>query len=322
MFSTLFLSLISSFFITYLVIPFFKKKSWVSLPNERTSHRGIIPVGGSIGFITVSITNFILDKDFTFIFFLILATIGFLDDLKNLSTNFRLIIQSTVGIVYCSIIFKSSVFGSIAFNQSLWVLNIFIIACMAFFFVSLINFTNFADGLDGLLTGSMIIVFSAANYLVDHNFIPLIGALVGFLILNWHPAKVFMGDSGSYFLGATYFSAIVLSDSWIDCIALILIGSPIYADTMICVIRRYFNKQNILKPHKLHLFQRLNQNGLEHWKVSLMYICSVLFLALSYIFGNIFILGLSAFLVFIFGIFLDLKIAKPFIDRSSLEVIN
>ena len=309
---TFLISIVSSLFITYFIIPLFKKKSWVSIPNERTSHRGIIPVGGSIGFIAVTSISFLLNKDYSILFFLIMAIIGFIDDLKNLGTKFRLIVQSAIGIIYCTIIFNESVFSSLIFNENLWFLKIFFIAFMAFSFVSLINFTNFADGLDGLLTGSMIIIFSAAAYLVDKNFIPLIGGLIGFLILNWHPAKVFMGDSGSYFLGALYCSAILLSYSWINCIALVIIGSPIYADTLICVVRRYLKNQNVLRPHKLHLFQRLNQSGLNHWQVSSIYMSSIFLLAMSFILGNILTLIISAVLVFLFGIYLDRNVALPF----------
>ncbi len=310
----IFISIISSLLITSFVIPLFKSKRWVSLPNERTSHRGVIPVGGSIGFIAVTSMIFILNKDYSIILFLILAFVGFLDDLKNLGTKFRLLIQTSIGIIYCSFIFNESLFGSLFLNEYLWFMKIFLIAFMAFSFVSLINFTNFADGLDGLLSGSMIIIFSAAAYLVGSSFIPLIGGLIGFLILNWQPAKVFMGDSGSYFLGALYCSAIFLSHTWIDFIALIIIGSPIYADTFICVIRRYFKNHNVLQPHKLHLFQRLNQRGLKHWQVSSIYISSIFLLALSYILGNILTLISSASVVFLFGIYLDRKVAIPFGD--------
>ena len=183
---------------------------------------------------------------------------------------------------------------------------------MVFTFVAIINFTNFADGLDGLLTGSMIILFSTATYLVDSNFIALVGGLTGFLILNWNPAKVFMGDSGSYFLGAFYFSSIFLSNSWSNFFALIIIGTPIYLDTMICLIRRYFDKQNIFQPHKLHLFQRLNMSGLSHWKVSLLYISTMLLLSLSFILGGFYILIITFFIVLIFGFYLDRFVATPF----------
>ena len=89
------------------------------------------------------------------------------------------------------------------------------ITLMIFFFVSIVNLTNFADGLDGLVSGSMVIIFLFAAYLLNINYIFLVGGLLGFLVLNWYPAKVFMGDSGSYFLGSIYCSCIFQSNSWI-----------------------------------------------------------------------------------------------------------
>ena len=312
---SLFLCSILSFLITNFFIPIFRKKSWVSNPNERTSHRGIIPVGGSLGFITVTLLSYLINSNYKIILFLILALIGLIDDLNNLSTRLRLLVQSIIGIIYCYLIFNESLFGLLNFLDYLLPIKIVIFAFMAFTFVAIINFTNFADGLDGLLTGSMIILFSTASYLVDSNFIALVGGLTGFMILNWNPAKVFMGDCGSYFLGALYFSSIFLSDSWSNFFALIIIGTPIYLDTVVCVIRRYFDKQNIFEPHKLHLFQRLNRNGLAHWQVSLLYMSSILLLALSFIFGGLKILIIMFFIVITFGFYLDRFIAIPFSTR-------
>ena len=309
---SLFLCSILSFLITYFFIPIFRRKSWVSHPNERTSHRGTIPVGGSIGFIIVTFLSYLLNSNYEIILFLILAIIGLVDDLKNLGTRFRLLVQSVIGVIYCSLIFKESLIGLLYLPSYLFLIKIVMIAFMVFTFVAIINFTNFADGLDGLLTGSMIILFSTASYLVDSNYIALVGGLTGFIILNWNPAKVFMGDAGSYFLGAFYFRSIILSDSWINLLALIIIGTPIYLDTIICVIRRYFAKQNIFEPHKLHLFQRLNMSGLTHWQVSLLYMSTILLLSLSYILGGFNILIVTFFIVVILGFYFDLFVATPF----------
>ena len=86
----------------------------------------------------------------------------------------------------------------------------------------------------------------------------------------------------------------------------------IYLDTLFCVIRRAFDKQNIFQPHKLHLFQRLNRNGLSHWQVSLLYMSTILLLALSFILGGLTILIITFFVVLIFGFYLDRFIAVPF----------
>ena len=216
----IFLCILFSYFITYLLIPIFKKKSWVSLPNKRTSHRGIIPLGGSLGFIIVGSIGFIIDKEYYIFLFLLLSVLGMADDLKSLDNKVRLFIQIIIGMIFSILIFQDSIFNFQISSNYLLIGNILIIALLTFIFVSIVNFTNFADGLDGLVGSSMLIIFLFADYLLDINYIFLVGGLMGFLILNWFPAKVFMGDSGSYFLGSIYCSCIFLSNSWINFFAL------------------------------------------------------------------------------------------------------
>ena len=119
----IFLCVLFSYFLTYLFIPIFKKKSWVSLPNERTSHRGIIPVGVSLGFIFVSSINFILNKEYYF-FFLILSLLGFADDLKSLGNKLRLFIQIIIGIIFFNFNFQDSILN-FQFLQIIYLLKIF-----------------------------------------------------------------------------------------------------------------------------------------------------------------------------------------------------
>ena len=307
-----FLCILFSYFLTYLIIPIFKKKSWVSLPNQRTSHRGIVPVGGSLGFISIGSISFLLDKEYYIFLFLLLSVIGMADDLKSLDNKLRLFIQIVIGIIFSTLIFQESIFNFQISPNYLLVGNFLIIAILTFLFVSIVNFTNFADGLDGLVGSSMVIIFLFAAYLLDINYIFLVGGLIGFLILNWYPAKVFMGDSGSYFLGSMYCSCVFLSNSWINFFALLMIGSPLYLDVMLCVVRRYLHKQNIFKPHKLNLYQRLNQSGLNHWQVSLIYMASKIIIGLSFVWGNIYYMFCAACMIFLIGIYLDLYVALSF----------
>ena len=318
----IFLCFLFSYFITCIFIPLFRKKSWVSSPNQRTSHKGIVPIGGSLGFIIVGSINFLLNKEYYFFLFLILSIIGLADDLKSLGNRLRLLIQILVGVIFSVLVFKDSVFNFLNMHNAFFALDILLIFFMTFLFVSVVNFTNFADGLDGLLGSSMIIIFLFAAYLQNINYIFLVGGLLGFLILNWYPAKVFMGDSGSYFLGAIYCSCIFLSNSWINFFVLLIIGSPLYLDVMLCVVRRYFNNQNIFKPHKLNLYQRLNQSGLSHWQVSLIYMASKIILGFSFVFGNIYYMVFTAFMIFSLGVYLDLNVAVSFKKAIKLNKLT
>ena len=128
------------------------------------------------------------------------------------------------------------------------------------------------DGIDGLVCGSMIIIFSFLN--IDfHYLLPIIGTLIGFLFFNWEPSKVFMGDSGSLFLGS-YLATLILSlGSWFAIFKALILCSPILLDASSCLLIRFIKGQNIFSPHKLHLYQRLVSGGLSHSKVSLIYCC-------------------------------------------------
>lgn len=311
------LCILSSYLITYFFIPIFKKKSWVSSPNQRTSHSGIIPLGGSLGFIFVSSISFLFNKEYYFSLFLILSLVGLIDDLKGLGNKVRLLTQILVGSVFSVLVYKDSIFNFLSSSSFLFISDLFIITLMIFFFVSIVNLTNFADGLDGLLSGSVVIIFLFAAYLLNINYIFLVGGLLGFLFLNWYPAKVFMGDSGSYFLGSIYCSCIFQSNSWIIFLALLLVGSPLYFDVMICVIRRYFQKQNVFKAHKLNLYQRLNQSGLSHWQVSMIYISSKILIGLSFVLGNIYYMLLTTLMIMGIGLYLEFFIALPF--KEAIE---
>ena len=314
------MSIIISYLITYFFIPVFKKKLWGSFPNQRSSHVGFIPVGGSLGFIVVSLISFIFNKKYYIFLFLMLSLIGLADDLKSLSNKIRLFIQILIGIIFTILVYKDSIFNYLTPPNYLVIGNILVIIFMTFLFVSIVNLTNFADGLDGLLTGSMAVIFLFASYLFGTTtYIYLVGGLLGFLILNWYPAKVFMGDSGSYFLGSIYCSCLVLSDSWINFTALLLIGSPLYLDVMFCVIRRFFHEQNVFQAHKLNLYQRLNQKGIDHWQISFIYISSKFLIGLSFIFGNIYSMLVTSLIIIGIGIYLDISVALPFkeaIDKN------
>ena len=77
---------------------------------------------------------------------------------------------------------------------------------------AIINFVNFMDGIDGLVSGSLIIIFLIGSILINNYFLIVVGPLLGFLLWNWDPSKLFMGDVGSTFLGALLVG-LLLTDS-------------------------------------------------------------------------------------------------------------
>tara|TARA_B100000242_G_C42912746_1_gene423191 strand:- start:296 stop:823 length:528 start_codon:yes stop_codon:yes gene_type:complete len=168
------------------------------------------------------------------------------------------------------------------------------------------------DGLDGLVTLNLIIFFLVVSIDAHIYFLPLITTLFGFLIWNWSPAKVFMGDVGSTFLGAVVVGVILQKENLSDSFFLMLVLTPLLVDPFICVIRRFFAGQNIFRPHKLHLYQRLHQAGWTHSKVAIVYAIGTLILGILFLFKSYKLLIIATFIEILFGIYLDKKNAISF----------
>ena len=121
-----------------------------------------------------------------------------------------------------------------------------------------------------------------------------------------------MGDSGSTFLGIILFFITFSNKDLNSSIVFILTASPLLIDSFVCLLRRYFNKENIFSPHKKHLYQRLHQNGMKHQEVSLIYAsCTFILTILSHT-NNLIIMSSLTILVFLFGLYLEKNWAVPF----------
>ena len=140
----------------------------------------------------------------------------------------------------------------------------------------------------------------------------LCGALIGFLCWNWYPSKVFMGEGGSTFLGALLVGLIFHAGSLEIILKILIIVSPLFADALICLIRRLFYRQKIFEAHCSHLYQRLIRSGWSHSAVAILYMVWIILLAITMIIGGIKFIPTMIILEFLVGIWLDQKIALPF----------
>ncbi len=301
--------------LTYYIIPILRK-SFLDKPNQRSSHTKATPTGGGIIFVLLSIISSIRFNFFLPLICLPLSITGFIDDRYHLSANKRFTIQIITG---TCIILTSILFNSYIPIISKYILIIFLILLIMSTF--LINSINFIDGLDGLLSSCMITILTTISFVYFPEVLPIVGALIGFIIFNWSPSKIFMGDGGSTFLGALFVGLILKVDNIADAISILLLSTPLILDTGICVLRRLVNRQPLTKAHKLHLFQRLNQSGWPHSKVSLTYFSATLLLCAGLLTKNIFIQIIFALLVIILGIILE-KFALPFKEALDYEKNN
>ena len=309
-------SAITSWLFVAAIIPLLNN-GLLDCPNNRSSHVKPTPRGGGISFVLVSslasvfalclslnsnhsLSPLILSPLLSFP----LSVVGFIDDRFNLPSTWRFVVQlaTAFAIVLISPLVVPSYYFLILFPLML-------IAVTA-----VINFTNFMDGLDGLVAGSVSVSIATAAIIVRAPW-PiwvLVASLLGFLCWNWSPAKVFMGDVGSTFLGSVFCCILLQAPTWSDCLGLLLVATPLLADSCFCVLRRLFAGHRIFTAHRLHLFQRLHQAGWSHAQVSSTYIFMTFLLGISMIIGGLPWVILSATIVFIFGMLLDLRFAVPF----------
>ncbi|WP_341900418.1 glycosyl transferase [Synechococcus sp. UW140] len=283
----------------WLLIPLLSYRL-LDQPNARSSHRLPTPRGGGVAFVLVGSLAVAWLGSWLPLLCLPLALVGFLDDRHNLPAGLRYGVQLVTSLLLLLI----SPLPALEAGWLPWLL--LLIAATA-----LINFTNFMDGLDGLVGGCMAVLFAVAGLW------PLVGALLGFLLWNWSPAKVFMGDVGSTFLGAVFAGVILQQTSFSAALALLLVATPLLADACLCVPRRLFAGQRIFQAHRLHLFQRLHQAGWCHAHVSSLYIAATVVLAIAHLAGGLaWVIGF-ALAVLLIGVWLDQHVAVAFAVASK-----
>lgn len=272
------------------------QRSLLDRPNSRSSHQVPTPRGGGVAIVVVGslLTAAFGEGRSAWVPLLCtpLALVGFLDDRFDLPAPLRFAIQLLTG---------AALLAYAALPLPLWSWPVVLISVAA-----VINFVNFMDGLDGL------VALSGALLMASAGLWSVAGALLGFLIWNWSPARVFMGDVGSTWLGAVLAGMVLQQVDRPAALGLLLVGFPLLADALICVLRRWRAGQAIFQAHRLHLFQRLQQAGWSHAAVALLYGGATLTLALAHAF-----VALQTMLLLVCGellvaAVLDQRVAKPF----------
>lgn len=337
----IFLSTLTAFFFGFLVTPmvifFFKKKNVLEIPGGRKIHKGLVP---SMGGIAIMIATFIAlfswlsidqlaDTRYLLIALGLMFTLGLRDDLIELTA-----IQKLIG--QCVAAFLIIVMADIRISGFYGFAGVYEIPLLVSYTLTLItiivvtNAFNLIDGLDGLAgTLSTITLLFLGWWFVNVGMLSygivaftMVGAILSFLVYNWHPAKIFMGDTGSLSIGFLLSVLVVL---FIDKngtmsnmpgftfkapiatgVALLIV--PIY-DTARIFVKRARKGKSPLKPDKSHVHHFLMRMGFTHDKVA--YILGVIkigFIGLAYLgqsMNDHIMIPLVVLLAVILGIILD-----------------
>lgn len=310
-------TILVSAFLTKRLITLLPKFGLVDVPGGRHIHKDMTPKGGGLSFILTTglcailiillvppqRRAFFLSSRMAVFYFvvggLVISLIGFLDDKYDISPKIKLFAQIIVASFSWYVGFK---FNSIFSFE----LHPIISYCVTvFWIISFINAFNLIDGLDGLASGiSMIsagtlaiIFFINGNPGVALFLIILMGALIGFLIYNFHPAKIFMGDTGSMFLGYTFAIICLVSVNKTATFTSILIpvlatGVPFF-DVILAIWRRLGKrwllkiegkdeKSKVMGADKEHLHHRImSRAGSQRKTVTIIYSISVIFAVMA-----------------------------------------
>lgn len=275
-------------------------------PNRRSLHHGnTLRMGGLIftsGYL-LTITPFLIYHRITDhlslhnwlclgIATLLVFLLGICDDLYNLRARNKLLFESLAGLM----IYHAGIkFEVLSFSHYRIELGSFALFFTVLWVVGVINIINLLDGLDGLAAGVSLILFLFLHLAAgNHNsaFIAinttLAAAIAAFLIFNFHPAKIFMGDSGSLVIGL-YLAILLLvipqpRTGGMGSLTILLPLALPLTDTLMAIYRRIKNKTPVFQADKKHIHHRLYQLGLSQRAVALLlYIFSLVFCTISFL---------------------------------------
>ncbi|MDR6998819.1 UDP-GlcNAc:undecaprenyl-phosphate GlcNAc-1-phosphate transferase [Neobacillus niacini] len=263
-------------------------------PNQRKVHQKIMPrLGGLAIYVSFTLGLLLMHPNSPYHAAIVVGSIiilatGVLDDIFELSAKIKFLLQIAAALI---VVFWGGVHvdrinlpfgGEIQFGAMS-------VPITVIWIVGVTNAINLIDGLDGLAAGVSsiaLITISAMAIVMEDPYVMAMGAILlastlGFLIFNFHPAKIFMGDTGALFLGYMIAVLSLLGFKNVAFISfvvpVIILGVPI-SDTFFAIVRRLYNKNPLSAPDKSHLHHCLLKLGFTHRQtVLLIYAMSAMF---------------------------------------------
>lgn len=287
----LFISVVTAFIISIVLTKFVKdyalNKNIMDIPNERSSHVVPTPRGGGVAIVVAVLCSWfgVLYLEEASLFLIVgipsflIASLGWFDDRYNLSARCRFLFQIVVATV-CSYFLLQLSEGLFWRDFGLWELPLVVTIVFCVLFIGwMTNLYNFMDGIDGI-TSMQTISVCFLSALFAYQFSMEIFAIyliigfscLGFLYWNWSPAKIFMGDVGSSFLGFILAAVAVASHVVVPKISLrvmFIIHGVFLVDATYTLFRRLLTGEVVYQAHRDHAYQHAVQRGFSHKTVSL-----------------------------------------------------
>lgn len=337
----LYLFLIINFIVTWLAtgvfIRYAKSKKLLDVPNERSSHTKITPRGGGLVFIFIWILFLFAAKFADFLSWsqvltilpgtIIVALTGFLDDHYSLKPIYRAIAYLFAAL---SAVIMTHGMPAIHFSASLvlplsWVGGILAV----FMIVWSTNLFNFMDGLDGFSAIEALFVLGIGGWFLwvsggkawGYAAWMLASGVFSFLLWNFSPAKLFMGDVGSATLGFIIIVLAIVGERYyhLSIFLWFILYGVFLVDASLTLLRRMLAQEPWYLPHRSHAYQRLHQLGLSHRSISVKLALINTVLALLAITGfyhksYIFPLFIAAMLILLF-LYYKIERMKPMFNQ-------
>lgn len=342
----IFLAVLTSFFIGFIITPvvimILKKINLTEEPGGRKIHIGYIPSMGGVAIIVATFFGLmawlsfeqIVQTRYFLVALAIMFSVGLRDDLIELSA-FQKLMGQCIPAFFVIVMADIRISGFYGF-LGIYELPYFVSVALSFFLlIVLTNSFNLIDGADGLAgTLSVISLCTLGVWFYDVGLVSfsiisftLIGGVFSFLVFNWHPAKIFMGDTGSLSLGFALTSLVILfvdkngtMSDWEGfkikapiAAGLALLIIPIY-DTVRIFIKRTSKGKSPLKPDKSHIHHFLIRMGFPHDQVSMMLGgVKCFFIALVFVFSDVndhILIPVMVLIAVSLGIWMDTRALK------------
>ncbi|CAN5597502.1 glycosyltransferase family 4 protein [soil metagenome] len=270
--------------LTPLLAAWARGRRFLDVPNARSSHVVATPRIGGValvlgvfgGVLILHLAGGDISRDTILVLAgaLAIGLLGLADDFWQLPALGRLAVQAAVAVCVVLAMDVATLPGA---NAGGWIPALLVV----FWLVTLTNAFNFMDGIDGIAGAQALVAgtgWAAIGLLIGMPQPAALGLLLaaagaGFLLHNWQPAKVFMGDAGSGFFGFLFAALPLLAPAgsgfawW----CAVLLMWPFLFDTGFTLLRRIRRGENLLSAHRSHIYQRLVLTGRSHRHVALVY---------------------------------------------------